>query len=518
MIPNEEIIKSVICETYTRKNVVFLIFCVISLALLAVGATWPKKYNAFSIIQVDETNILQSLMRGAAESTKVVDHEANAREIIFGEKIMKEVVNESVWHKESKDRKSDIQQERTKQYIRSNTTIKNIGKNLLKIVYVDTDPERTYITAKRIAELFIDEGETSKSKESKAAYDFINKQVNEYLNKLTKVEGDLREFRINNPDSRPGLEEETSRRISAIENNIEKSKLELHEARIRWESIKKQLSGEAAITISQTRENQYRTKIAELKNKLDTLRLDYKETYPDIVRIKHQVLALKHSLTEEVEKRKLIPEASKKDEIYVDESIIINPLYNKLRNDAANTKIQISTLATRISDNKKLLGAEYERAKNIHEGKSNLTNLTRNYQVNQEIYQDLLKRRENARVSKSIDQEQQGLNFEIQEPAKLPLIPTGLRFLHFVLAALILGIIIPVGLIFIMLQIDPRIRFSQIISAELNVPVITEISKINTSQDVNKDHANVFIIMTGVMVMFVIFGYVAWLKNTGAFS
>ena len=104
-------------------------FCVISFTLLAVGATWPKKYNAFTIIQVDETNILQSLMRGAAESTRAVDHEANAREIIFGEKIMQEVVNEPVWREESKDRKSDIQQERTKQYIRSNTTIKNIGQS-----------------------------------------------------------------------------------------------------------------------------------------------------------------------------------------------------------------------------------------------------------------------------------------------------------------------------------------------------------------------------------------------------
>lgn len=518
MIPNEEIIKTLICETYARKNVVFLLFCVISFTLLAVGATWPKKYNAFTIIQVDETNILQSLMRGAAESTRAVDHEANAREIIFGEKIMQEVVNEPVWREETKGRKSDIQQERTKQYIKSNITIKNIGQNLLRIVYVDTNPERTYITAKRITELFIYEGEASKSKESKAAYDFINKQVNEYLDKLTKVEGDLREFRINNPDSRPGLEEETSRRITALENNIEQSKLELHEARIRWESIKKQLSGEAAITISHTRENQYRTKIAELQNKRDTLRLDYKETYPDIVRINHQVLALKHSLREEVERRKHIPETIKNHETYVDESININPLYNKLRNDAANTKIQISTLATRISDNKKILDEEYLRAKNIHEGKANLTNLTRDYEVNQEIYQDLLKRRENARVSKSIDQEQQGLNFEIQEPAKLPLIPTGLRFLHFVLAGLILGIIIPVGLIFIMLQIDPRIRFSQIISAELNVPVITEISKINTPQDIHKDHVSIFIIMTGFMVVLVIFGYVAWLKITGAFS
>lgn len=515
MIPNEEMIRAVVAETYVRKNFVFILFCIISLTLLVVGATWPKKYSAFTIIQVDETNILQSLMRGTAEATQTVDHAANAREIIFGEKIMQEVVDEPVWQHESNDGKTEVEKERIKQHIRSNISVDNIGENLLKIVYTDTEPNRTFITAKRVAELFIYEGERSKSKESQAAYDFINKQVNEYLDKLTKVEDELAKFRANNPNSRPGQEEEIARRITSLENNIRQTQLELHEARIRRESIKKQLSGEAAITISQTRENQFRTKISELQSQLDSLRLDYKETYPDIVRIKHQISALKNSLNDEIEKRKKLPDVNVSHETYIDETIIINPLYNRLRSDAANTEIQISTLETRISDIKKNLDIEYKRARKIQEGEAILSTLTRDYQVNQEIYQDLLRRRENARVSKSIDQEQQGLNYEIQEPAKLPLIPTGLRFLHFILAGILLGIVFPVGLIFIMLQVDPRIRFPQVITSDLNIPVLSEIPVIITNNEARRENINVIMIMAGAFVVLIIFAYVAWLKITG---
>ena len=136
--------------------------------------------------------------------------------------------------------------------------------------------------------MFIQEGEKSKTAESQAAYDFIEKQVKEYLDKLTAVEEDLRVFRSNNPGSRPGQEAEVTRRINLLKTNLEQTKLELRETIIRSNSLKEQLSGEAVITISHSREGQYRSKIASLQDQLEVLRLDYQETYPDIVRIKHE--------------------------------------------------------------------------------------------------------------------------------------------------------------------------------------------------------------------------------------
>ena len=515
-VPFEEIFKALIAECFARRNMIIAVFCIISLALLGVGTIWPKKYTSYSIVHIHKTNILQSLMRGTAESTKSVDHVANAREIIFGDKIISAILRDANWLK--KEVLSDVEQERLKQDIKKHIKITKVGENLIKISYIDSNPSRAYITAKRLAELFIAEGEKSKSKESQAAYDFIDMQVKQYLNKLTEVENNLSKFRSENPDSRPGLVTEVSTRISNYQKDIENARLQLSEALIRKKSLDEQLSGEAVITISQSKEGQYRAKIAELQDNLESLRLDYKETYPDIVRIKHQIVDLKLSMQEEIKRRKVARQnAMKKGGTFVDESIMLNPIYQQLRGKAATTQTEIATLKARISELHKLLKNELERAKSISGGEATLSKLTRDYDVNQGLYQDLLRRRENARVSKSIDQEQSGMTYKVQEPAKLPLIPTGLRFLHFALAGLILGMVIPVAGVLMLLQLDPRIRFSQVLTSELELPVLGEIREINSYSELYQTKVNLIAITAVVGIIFLIYGYVSWLKITGKF-
>ncbi len=512
-LPFEDILKVVVAEVYAKRNVLFLLSAIISLSSLTVGVYWPKHYTASTIIHVDNSNILQPLMEGAAETTRVDDLSSNAREIIFGEKIMAQILEVAGWLESNP---SNIEQERIKKSIRENVKIKAIGENLLKIEYRSDDAERAYITAKEMAEMFIREGEKSKIAESNSAYEFIDKQVNEYLEKLTNAEEELREFRSNNPESRRGLEGEVSGRISRLHSSIEQAKLELRETLIRRDSLKKQLSGEAAITISQSREGQYRAKIASMQTQLETLRLDFKETYPDIVRLKHQIEDLKHSMSREIEKREEAQKrANHKGSVYIDEAIILNPLYQQLRSDMSAAETQIATLKARISELNSMLKTEFERANKIHAGEAMLSKLTRDYTVNQEIYQDLLRRRENARVSRSLDEEQQGLTFKIQEPAKIPLLPTGIRFLHFAVLGIVGGVFAPLGLIYFLVILDPRIRFSRVISEKLQLPVIAELPVYMSESEIRKEKINNILLIIGGLMLVVVYGYVAWLKRTG---
>jgi len=508
----EDIIKVLVGEVFSRRNAVFVLFFIISISLLGVGSVWPKRYTSSSSILADGSDILQPLMQGTAEATRINDQKSNAKEIIFGEKIMSQILKDAGW---LEDNPSKIEQAKLKESIEKNISIDG-GDGLIKISYRDSDPMRAYITTKRITELFIEEGEKSKINESQAAYDFIEKQVNEYLEKLTAVEEELREFRSNNPDARPGLETEVANRITRLTGDIEKTHLALREAMIRSESLKKQLSGEAAITISQSKEGQYRVKIANLQEELEALRLDYQDTYPDIIRLKHRIEDLKLSMNAEI---KNLNEAKVKAEssggTYMDESIVLNPLYQKLRSDASKSETQIATLHARMNEMNKMLENEYERAKRIHGGEASLAKLTRNYQVNQEIYQDLLRRMERARVSKNLDRENQGLTFKIQEPAKIPLLPTGIRFLHFMIAGIILGIAIPIGLIYFMIQVDPKIRFSQTISKDLDLPVLAEISVLTSQSDEQKINLNLLFLGLGVIVVLIAYTYVGWLKFMG---
>ena len=90
-----------------------------------------------------------------------------------------------------------------------------------------------------------------------------------------------------------------------------------------------------------------------------------------------------------------------------------------------------------------------------------------------------------------------------------------IRFIHFVMAGLVLGVSVPIGLIYLMLQFDPRIRFSQIITTDLDIPVLAEISNIPDLKDKAKNLKVNILIFIGVSLVMIIHGYVVWLKLQG---
>jgi len=461
----EQIRRLLLGELFNSRRAVVGTFVGLSLILLAVGLVWPKNYTASTTIVVDEKNIIQPLMQGAAVTTDVTDRARLAREIIFGKLIMSQILIDAGWmkNKPSPQTQEEIIKKLTKQ-----TRITSLAKNVIKIEYQDDNAERAYITAKRYAELFISSSLDTKATESQAAFKFIDKQVQEYHAKLQKSEEQLREYRSENVDALPDTASDIGTRMSNAQTRIEAATQELKEAEIKKKSLERQLSGEVEVASTLSRESQYRARIGELQAQLDTLRLSYHDTYPDIVRIRHQIDDLNEAIADDRKNRETAKATGK---VFVDDAVINNPMYQQLKRDLSQTQVTIDTLHARIAEARRQLAGILERGKRVQGGSATLAEMTRDYQVTREIYQDLLKRRETARVSMNLDIEKQGLNFRIQEPAFLPTDPSGLRFSHFVFAAILFGTLIPIATIYLRLQLDPRIRASAMV-ARSKIPLL----------------------------------------------
>ena len=454
-------------EAFHYRKTVVSAFIVINLILLVAGLLWPKGYTALTTIVVEDKKVIQPLMQGAAVATDVTDRSRLAREVIFGRKIMNQILEDAGWMKSNP---SPVEQDEIIKKLIKHTTITSVGKDIIRIEYRDDDPERAYMTAQKYADLFISESLGAKAAESQAAFDFIDKQTEVYHDKLTKAEGQLKEFRSANLDARPGSDADISTRLNQLQTRIEQTTQDLREAEVKKNSLEKQLSGEAEVATVLSREGQYRSRIAELQSRIETLRMSYHDTYPDIVQIKHQIEDLNQGIVEERTRREAAKMSGK---LVIDEGVINNPLYQQLKQELSQTKINVEMLSARISEAKRELANELERGKRVHGGEATLSELTRDYQVNRDIYQDLLRRRENARVSMNLDTEKQGLTIKIQEPATLPRQPSGLRFLHFIIGGLVLGVLLPLGFLYAVLHLDPRIRFGAAIADKHKLPLLT---------------------------------------------
>ena len=462
----EQIPKALLNEAFYSRWTLVGIFVVVNLAMLAGGLYWPKGYTASTSILVDERTIIQPLMAGAAVATDAMDRSKNAREVIFGRKIMDVVLEYGGF---LKSEPTVTERETIVEGLKKRTTISTVGKNILRIEYQDVDPERAFRVTEKFGELFIQESIAAKAAESATAFDFINKQTQDYEEKLNRADQELKELRSANLEA-AGTDVEVNTKLNDLYKRIDASMQELREAEIKGSSLERQISGEAESSAAMTRDTQYRARIGELQSRLDTLRLSYLDTHPDIVQVKLQI----QELTERAETERAQREQMKRSgRTEPDESAVKNPVYIQLRREQSQTQGTIEALNARIEDLQRQLQNEVSRGKRMHSGEARMAELTRSYQINKDIYQDFLRRRENARVSMNMDRDRQGLTFKIQEPATLPQSPSGPRFLHFVVGGMLLALLIPVGLLYIRLLLDPRVRVGNAIAVANQVPIIS---------------------------------------------
>lgn len=439
-------------EVVRNKLLVIGTFVVITAAAMVVGLNWPKVYRSSTTIHVESRNIIDPLMQGRAVRPDMSDQVENAREVLNSRSLLAKVLIE---RGTISDSTPPAEEERLINSIRSRVSIVNPGPNLIHIQYEDSDPERTFLTTKTLAKVFIDEMLAAQERESSAAYHFIDRQVKKYEQQLKDTQTQLAQMRERDPDAQPGAGQQVSQRISMLQNTIDDLEQRIEEARIRERSLTKQLSGEAESATVSSQVQDSRDRIAELRSELDALRLKYQDTHPDIVMLKQQIASAEEQLQ--------AAESSQEAEASSAQSPSAGregPVFQQLQQRLYQVRTEYETLQARLADAKRKLSAAQSRAARVQELHAKVENLTQDYQVNRDIYEDLMRRRENARVSMNLDNEQQGLSLRVQEPAYLPHQPSGPRLLHFAMGGLFLGGVLPVGMLFGWLTVDPRIRSS----------------------------------------------------------
>jgi hypothetical protein len=124
-----------------------------------------------------------------------------------------------------------------------------------------------------------------------------------------------------------------------------------------------------------------------------------------------------------------------------------------------------------------------------------LSELLRQYESTRDIYQDLLKRRENARVSMVLDAERRGLTLRIQEAAEMPIIPSSLRLMHLTLIGLVVAALVPFGLLFAIISLDRRVRSPFQIEKMAKVPLLVSINYTPEKREVMRLRSRGFVVL-----------------------
>lgn len=499
-------------EARRRRVTLGIIFGVIALLALVVGEQWPRRFDASTTILAQKSNIITPLMEGAASPTANANRAGIAKAVIFSRKVMNQILVGGGW---MASHPSPVEQDHLIQEIKSRTNVVISHDNLITISYHDSDPKRTFEVTRQFAQLFISESLASKKRESRDAFEFINSQVEAYRRKLTDAEEKLKDYRGANADARPGSETDTNASITQLRNQIEMARMDLMEKRSQEASLSAQLSGESEVNTVQTSAGIYESQLAGLQSQLDTLRLTYTDDYPDVVRIRHQIEDLRQQLAHANQQRQAARAIGNTGAGSATNAIQFNPLYQQMKGQVATLRSDIAATEARLSASQSMLQSELDRSKRIADSEAVTSELTRDYTVNRDVYQDLLKRRENARVSMNLDAEQGGLSFVVQNPAVMPLVPSGLRFIHFGIAGVFGAIGIPLGLLFGIARFDPRVRSTEQLESATGLVVLATVPFYPTPADRRREQQRTMMLTLIVLAVVAAYLTLFWLKLKG---
>lgn len=461
-------------ELRRRSVMLATLFATVALLVLLIGAIIPKRYASSTTILVEESNIIAPLMEGRAVPTGIADRAAITREVASSRKVLRDVLQAGGWMASNP---TPLQQDRLMDEISSRIEITNPADKLIQIEYRDSSPQRAYDVTRRLADLVISESLAAKERESRAAYDFIDQQVQQYHAKLTDAEGKLEAYRTSNPDARLGVSADVNSRIGELRRTVEAERLNLIDQRSEENALRSQLSGEAKISAVESPSTAMQAQLMDLMAQRRKLLLTYTEQYPDVVQLTQQIGDLQQMIDRADDAQRQGTSTPGR----INASAELNPLYAELRSKLSDAERESAATSAKIASAQAMLNGELARAANIGAAEGALAELTRDYEVNQDLYQDLLKRRENARVSMNLDHDHQGLTFRIQEPAAMPLRPQGLRLLYIAAIGLLLACLLPLLVLFGIVRLDPRPRSPQQVEAMAGLPVIAVIPRYQTA-------------------------------------
>lgn len=455
-------LRAVKLELYKHRLAAVIVFMAVTVGVLSLGYIVPKSYTSTALLYADPSNILQPLLKGKAELT-TLGRTDETREMIQSRSFLEQVAVDTGMIKAGE---SEAVRNEKISSLRKQVGIREPNPNFLELSYTSGSPDESFEVLSAVLGRFAERSERKKRSESQGAFDFIDSQVKTYQRQLEVAEQRLKEFKFDNQD---GTEGSVLSRIEGLRRDIENLKLEIQQTESEVQLTRRQLDDEQPVRriMVNAGKSSAERRLVTMRQELDTLLLRYHERHPDVVSVQSQIADLKKQVATQTDD----------DRDGGITEVMENPVYENLKIQLADSTTRLAVQKNRLASIERLLEEAFERSQRVAENQAQHSELTRDYDVTRGVYEDMLQRREQARLSMTLDVQGEGVSYKIQEPASYPTHWDGLQLYQVGLAGPFLGTAVVLGLLVMLVMLDQRVRSPRALQLALpeSIPVLTTI-------------------------------------------
>ena len=472
----------------------------------------PPTYEANAKLYVETTTILQPLLQGLALRTNSDDEiKLMARTLLSRPNLEKiaRATDLDVLATTDKEFEELIDK------LQKTITISASGReNIYLISYSNPQPQLALKVVQETLNNFV-EGQLGSSRaDTQTAERFLNSQIADYERRLMEAELRLSDFKKSRLSLLPGSESDYYSQINAERKKLEEARLTLLELETRLASAKSQLVGEEPVFgvmpfvgSAGRPATQYDERIRMLQSRLDNLLIRFTEFHPDVLETKRLLQQLEQQRDEELEQ---LAQYSA-EQPGQNNNLNQNAVYQELRISVSRLETEVASVKVRVKTFEDNVEALVSKLNLIPEIEAEFTGLNRDYDITKSKYEALLARRESAELARRAGASEQNVQFNVIEPPRVPLAPSGPNRILFYTLVLIVGIGAGIVMAFLRSLISPVLTRASQLQSITEFPVFGVVSHTNKSAIVRQVrlHLLYFVLLASALL----FSYVLLLTN-----
>jgi polysaccharide chain length determinant protein (PEP-CTERM system associated) len=488
---------------FKRRWLIIIPFCLCMIVGIYLAITLPRAYQAFTMILVKPQQVPKDFARDIETAGIDFRVKTMAKQILSPSNL-EEIINQfnlfstpGQQDMSIEDKIADLKR-RIKIEIRR-TDEKNKQADAFYIIFQWPIPQQTAWVANSLAALFIDEDLKKRETEAIDTTKFLDEQLGPMRLRLKESETRLRDYRNRYMGELPEQLNTNLRMLDTLQAQLsqhekrlrdEKNRLAMLEIEIQ--AIRDTLAGGAIVS-----ERGEELTLPELKNRLYTLKANYTDQHPDVIRLKAMIADMEAKL----KSGELKPpdEANTTSSLSEEQLMTTKQLSAQIRQQSI-LEIEISNLEDDIRELKNEIQMYQQRIERTPRREEELKNLVRDYQNMQNSYSSLLNRKLEAEIAVDMEKKQKGEQFSILESAQVPQEPVSPNMKLLFILSLLVGLHVGVVLIFLLDYFDTSLKDPDEFETDLGVPVLATVPKVYQKKDFRLRQLNRLLTGTSLLV------------------
>jgi polysaccharide chain length determinant protein (PEP-CTERM system associated) len=442
-------------------------------------ATIPDVYVSSGRLYVDTASMLRPLLQGLAVDTNIRSEIRIMQQTLLSRPNLQKVARMTDLDITAT---SPDQMERLIDRLEQKTTVQANGGNLFKVSFEDGDPVRARDVVDALLTIFV-EGNLGQSRnDMDTAQRFISDQLKEYERQLEQAESRLANFKQQNFEALPGAAgyhgrvERSEAALLDAENDLNAAITQRAVLQRELSSVPEMIGGSSNIGVGSGPPSDTTLRIIEIEAQVQELLTRYTEKHPDVVIAQRRLAALQKKNEEELEAA-LVSEINAGEQAS-SEGGVPNPLYSQMQLRLIEQESIIQIQQRRVGQIKGQIQVLERLRSNVPAVEAELKKLNRDYSTIKSNYEQLLTRRESARISQEREVSAEPVQFRIVDPPQVASVPTGPNRGLFLTVVLFAGLAAGVGLSWVMIFIQDTFHDASNLGAAFALPVLGTVTAV----------------------------------------